>query len=295
MKVFPFKIPKPHADALLFQVDRGQVFYDKLHQHAEFQLSFIAQGEGTLMVGDSINNYKAGDLFVFGENLPHVFISDNQSDQRSEMYSLFFMPGAFGEIFFELPETAELIPFFAKAEQGALLRGYGNKWGKALRGGEELSKFQRLKLLLDIMHEFATGPTQVLSNFAYSQLSDADGTRMSDVMSYTFNNFAANIRLEDVANCAALSKNAFCKYFKKRTNKTYFQFLAEVRIDHACKLLTSHTDLPVSEIAQRCGYHNLSNFNRYFRTIKNESPMIYRNRWLGRISVEKETKKGTSN
>jgi mannose-6-phosphate isomerase-like protein (cupin superfamily) len=66
VKVLPFKIPKPDYDALVYQEDYDLMFYDKLHQHEEIQLSYIVEGEGTLIVGDTINDYKSGDLLIIG-------------------------------------------------------------------------------------------------------------------------------------------------------------------------------------------------------------------------------------
>jgi len=100
MKVLPFQIPKPEHDALIYQEDKETVFYDKFHQHEEIQVSYIAEGEGTLVVGDTINYYKKGDVLAIGSNLPHVFKSDTSFKTQSEMLSLFFSIDAFGASFF---------------------------------------------------------------------------------------------------------------------------------------------------------------------------------------------------
>ena len=91
-------------------------------------------------------------------------------------------------------------------------------------------------------------------------------------MSYSMEHFNEPISLEDISAVAAMTKNAFCKYFKKRTNKTYMQFLNELRVEQACKLLMNRTDLTIAEIAERCGFQNISNFNRQFKTVKKMTP-----------------------
>jgi len=83
MKVLPFKIPKPEQDALIFQIDAAESFYDKLHQHEEIQLSFIVEGEGTLVVGDTVNDYAKEDILIIGSNIPHVFKSDSKTCEKS--------------------------------------------------------------------------------------------------------------------------------------------------------------------------------------------------------------------
>jgi AraC-like DNA-binding protein len=103
-----------------------------------------------------------------------------------------------------------------------------------------------------------------------------EGKRMQDVMSYTMEHFDQPIPLEAISEVASMTKNAFCKYFKKRTNKTYVQFLTELRVEHACKLLQQKKDASISMVAYESGFGNLSNFNRQFKMIKQMSPSEYR-------------------
>jgi AraC-like DNA-binding protein len=277
MKVLPFQIPKPQYDALIYQEDYEYIFYDKFHQHKEIQVSFIAKGSGTLIVGDTINDYREGDVLVIGGNLPHVFKSDENREEKSLMLTLFFTKNAFGEHFFDLEELKGLRSFFKKAENGfkvvsgtALLK---EAFLKLKRG----SKLDRFIILLSILSKLSVVKTKVLSSFVYERkYSDVEGKRMRDVMEHTINNYQQHIALEEIATIAAMTKNAFCKYFKKRTNKTYFQFLSELRIENASRLLTQRNELSIAEIAYQCGFRNLSNFNRQFRAIKKKTPSKYR-------------------
>jgi len=99
---------------------------------------------------------------------------------------------------------------------------------------------------------------------------------MQDVFEFTMTNYRQEISLEKISNVANMTKNAFCKYFKKRTNKTYFRFLNELRIEHACKLVVSNNDFTLAEIAYKSGYKNISNFNRQFKALKKKSPSEFR-------------------
>lgn len=117
MKVLPFKIPKPHQDAFFFQIDDGHIFYDKLHQHEEIQLSYIVEGSGTLIVGDTINYYSQGDVLVIGSHIPHVFKSDF-NNSKSRMLTLFFTKNSFGIDFFKLEELKDLQQFFTRSIHG---------------------------------------------------------------------------------------------------------------------------------------------------------------------------------
>ena len=88
-------------------------------------------------------------------------------------------------------------------------------------------------------------------------------------------NFQDVISLETVASHIGMSVPAFCNYFKKSTKKTYIEFLNEMRIGHACKLLID-TQRPVLDICYESGYNTLANFNKQFQRIKNTTPSQFR-------------------
>lgn len=277
MKVLPFKIPKPEHDALVYQEDHEFVFYDKFHQHEEIQVSYIAEGEGTLVVGDTVNHYKKGDVLVIGSKLPHVFKSEMITNKKSLMLSFFFTENSFGKHFFKLEELSQFRLFFKRSENGFKAISHKQKLQYYFFKLKESSKFERFIILLNILDILSKSRYKPLSSFVYEkQYSDIEGKRMSAVMEYTINNFQDTIRLEDIAKISAMTKNAFCKYFKKLTNKTYFQFLNELRIAYACKLLLVNNDDSIAEIADKSGFNNISNFNRHFKTIKIIVPSDYR-------------------
>jgi len=277
MKVLPFKISKPENDALIYQEDVGSYFYDKLHQHEEIQLSYIVEGEGTLIVGDTINDYKEGDTLVFGSNLPHVFKSDANATKSSKMLTLFFTESSFGEGFFHLHELNELISFFNRTTHGFKITSNKKKISKLFLSLKGASRFERFMILLNLLKIGSTSNYMSLSSFIYQKkYTDIEGKRMRDIYEYTMSNYRKKISLEDVADIAAMTKNAFCKYFKKRTNKTYFSFLNELRIEHACKLLLDKKDYTISEISELSGFNNISNFNRQFKAIKKKKPSEFR-------------------
>ena len=278
MKVLPFKISKPQQDAFVFQIDKEPSFYDKLHQHEEIQISLIIKGEGTLIVGDSVNSYKKGDIFVIGSNIPHVFKSDLKVTKTSHMLTLFFTERSFGVDFFNLEELNEIKPFFKRSKHGFRITSKKNILTELFFNLETASKLSQLIILLQLLKIFAKTNYKSLSSFVYNKkYSDNEGNRMRNVFEYTMNNFTQEITLNSISKVANMTKNAFCKYFKKRTNKTYFQFLTELRIEHACKLLIKQKETPIVSIAEQCGYNNISNFNRQFQIYKQQSPTAFKN------------------
>lgn len=272
MKVLPFEIPKPHSLSLIYQEDKGKQFYERYHQHREIQLSLIISGVGTMIVGDSVTPYKAGDIVVFGSQLPHVLRAETGSDV-SFMKSLFFNVDSFGADFFQLEELKPIRPFFRRAPNGFIVQSNLSQLRPLFNELTAQSNFQRFINLLEILRILSKSKYQSLSSFRpKKQITDDEGKRISEVMSYSINNYHKNITLAEVAGVASMTKNAFCKYFKKRTNKTYFQFLNELRIERASKLLLSHSEMSIAEIAEQCGFRNISNFNRQFKSFKKMTP-----------------------
>jgi len=278
MKVLPFKIPKPEKTALIYQEDIGITFYDKLHQHEEIQVSLILEGEGTLIVGDTINYYKKDDILVIGGNIPHVFKSNTETSTKSHMLSVFFKYSSFGNGFFRLEDLNELDVFFIKAEKGFKLISSKSEASRLFLELHAASRLERLIILLQLLKIGAKSDYQSLSSFIYDKTyNEIEGKRMQDVFEFTMSHYTEKITLEKIANVANMTKNAFCKYFKKRTNKTYVRFLNELRIEHSCRLIYSDPELPLTEIAYRSGYNNISNFNKQFKAIKKQRPSAMKN------------------
>jgi AraC-like DNA-binding protein len=280
MKVFPFKIPKSKPASLIYQEDRKLVFYDKLHQHEEIQISYIKKGEGTIIVGDTITAYQTGDVIILGSYLPHVFRSAVAAVKvTSVMQTIFFTKGAFGNDFFDLPEFKKLSSFFHAMQNGLILKAAKNELSVQFDLFKQADAYDRLALFLNLIRAIGQSKLAVLSRFVYDKpFTDVEGKRMRKVYEFVMNQYHTAVTLEKAAAEANMTKHAFCRYFKVRTNKTFFQFLIEIRIEQAASLLSKNSEWSVLEIAERCGFNNMSNFNRQFKAIKHLSPLQYRNR-----------------
>ncbi|MAW94468.1 MULTISPECIES: AraC family transcriptional regulator [unclassified Leeuwenhoekiella] len=277
MKILPFKVPKPGKESLVYQEDREMRFYDKLHEHEEIQISYIVKGSGSLILGDTVNEYKPGDILIIGEKIPHVFRSDSDIKEESVMYSLFFTKSSFGKDFFNLSDLTGVENFFKKSDHGMKIVSQQSILYKKFEILKEQNRIQRVATFLQILDILIHAESTPLSSFIYQKpYSDDEGKRMNDVLQFTLDNYQENIALEEVAEKANMSKNAFCRYFKKRTNKTYFQFLIDLRIEQACKLLYNKKDLSIGVISELSGFPNVANFNRKFKELKQMTPSEYR-------------------
>ncbi len=277
MKALPFNIPKPENHALVFQEDHEYTFYDKLHQHEEIQISLIVKGEGTLVIGDTVCDYQPNDIFVIGANLPHVFRSESGLQERSLMLSLFFSSTSFGDHFFDIDEFADLKPVIKRSGYGIKVLSKRAPIKALFLQLKNTTRLDRFVKLIKILNLISVSNTKQLSSFVFHKpISDRHGNRMSAIFEYTMNHFKESIDLATISSVANMTTNAFCKYFKQRTNKTYIQFLNDIRIENACKLLLKNNDMSIEEIATVSGYSSIANFNRKFKKIKNMTPSAFR-------------------
>ena len=283
-KVISFQVPKSQREFVRYQEDRGAHFYDKLHQHPQLQLTVILEGKGQLLSGDYVGRFQAGDVFFLGENAPHVFRSDPEyfekdTTLKSSGNTVFFDFAALEKSLGELDELQPLKKFRGFAGLCFQVKGQAREKIKVhleqFGGSEGLERFQRAIQLLSQVEQTGEELVQLNESVMMLGLSEKDGSRMDRVMQFLLENRFQKVSLEETAGQANLSKEAFCRFFKLRTRKTFTQYLLQLRINEAQKLL-QETDLGISEIAFRVGFENLSYFNRSFKSISGKSPREFR-------------------
>lgn len=276
MKIYPFKIPKPIENQLVVQEDKQSTFYNKLHQHEEIQISLILKGQGKLLASGGIHQYKNQDIIVLGGNLPHMFQSD-VDEEDSHMISLFFTKSTFGGTFFNLPDVMDLNSFFTSSESGFKVMSHKIKIIDKIHQISQTNKTRRFIVFLELLFLLKQCKKKLLTKFIYAKvLSSGEGERLRVVVDFVIQNFDKPIQLSQVAKMAFMTPNAFCRFFKQRTNKTFFEFLIDIRIEHASQLLINKKDLSISEIAELSGFNSSTNFNRKFKMLKGVNPSKYR-------------------
>lgn len=258
-------------------------FFNKLHYHPEIELVYIIKGTGKQFIGDSIHNFKSGDMILVGENIPHLWRSDEKYFSKKaasacEAYVVHFTGDCFGQAFFHLSENKHLLTLLKKAKQG--IRIGGNTKSAIVQLMQELlnaSSTKRILLLIEIIDTIAKSKNTktICRQNANVSFSPSDSERINEVCQYIMKNFNHKLSLRDIAAVAHLSPNSFCRYFKSRIKKSFSNFLIEIRIGHACKLLAEN-DMPVAEICFECGYNSFSNFNKHFRIVTKKTPLQYR-------------------
>lgn len=256
--------------------------YNHWHYHPEVELTFIRKGEGSRLVGDHMEQFTHGDLILMGANLPHMWRSDKSyfqgdPDLHIEAIAIHFNEDFWGSAFIDLPELRPVRELLAQAKRGIKLSADVNK-SVAIKMEQMLTatETQRVGLLILILDEIAADKDKLLlSSPGFVNAYDVRNTdKINQIISYTFSHFQEQFTIKDVAEAANLSQHSFCRYFKTRTMKTYWQFLIELRIGYACKLLIDNK-LSVAQICYESGFNNLANFNRNFKAVVKKTPLEY--------------------
>ncbi|QDK77565.1 AraC family transcriptional regulator [Spirosoma sp. KCTC 42546] len=277
-------VPKPLDNAFSIRHDRVPQFGSIWHYHPEIELHYLIKGEGIRFVGDSIGNFQQDDMILMGSNVPHTWKCNNpcSSNYHVEALVLHFHPDCLGKEFLNVYETQGISKLFEQAKNGLLIKGNSKEkikrlmWRMIRESG--LNKVVYLLRIYVILLE--SSEYEMLSNSVqYTKFNQHDGNRMEKVLSFTLQNFRNKILIDDVAKLTNLSVTSFCRYFKMMSNKSYFDFLTEVRLSHACRLLIK-TDFTIANIALDSGFENPSNFYRHFKNVKGITPKEYKSRFF---------------
>jgi AraC-like DNA-binding protein len=244
----------------------------------------VVEGAGTRFVGDTIKPFRPGDLVMLGPDLPHLWRSDpprQPGEAEARGIVVYFREDFLGREFFEKQEMVRLRQLFEKAGRGMEIRGQTREVvTRKMHEMTHLEGFDRVLVLLDILHRLALSDEyEYLTSLGYvNAFKPSETERMRKVHEYVMGHFGREISLEQVSTLTNMAPSAFCRYFKARANKTFSNFVSEVRIGHACRLLIEG-NLSVSQVAYECGFKTISNFNRQFKTIVHENPLRYQRRY----------------
>jgi AraC-like DNA-binding protein len=253
------------------------------HFHPEYELVLILKSEGRRFVGDCIDNFCAGDLVLLGPNLPHVWINNEDyykgvKDIYADVIVVHFLDDAFGKNFFTIPELEGVKSLLQKSSFGISIGGKTNKnVSSTMLAMLNSDPLTRMIGLLRIFEMIANnqGDLKLLSKENYAGVAmNKHGERLKKVFQFIFENYYKEISLSDVAHIANMSKPSFCRYFKQVTSKSFTDYINEIRIGYAKKIISSDFRF-VNEVAYQCGYNNPSYFNRQFKKYVGKTPMKY--------------------
>ena len=284
--LFLYKNTKSDQRSFLIRHVQVPHLYNIWHYHRELELMYVIKSNGTRFVGDSIQPFFDGDLVLVGSNVPHFWQNDEKYFEAKEglygeLILIQFLDDFLGEGL-RLPEMQPIQRLFERAAHGLQIVGNTRQEAAAhllsLACDNGKNKVLELLGLLDLLA--TSSDYRLLSSLGYQhQLPAQPSKRIQSVCEYLLQHYRQPIALAEVAKIANMSEKAFCRFFKKSTQKTMVQFITELRISHACKLLLSQ-EYPISQICFESGFNNLSNFNRVFKKITGQTPRAYQQAML---------------
>lgn len=254
-----------------------------LHYHLEYELNYVSNSFGMRYVGDHVGEFREGDLVLIGPKLPHQWLSSSEFKQlgrTSRSVVLQIHRDFLGKEFMNRTENQSIAKLMQRSEKG--IRFYGDTRSFAIEKLEQLLRakgFEGLILLLELFGRMAdTLEYELLSRSTFDIPDNChENDRIGKIMSWLAEHYDRPIRIQEIAEQFSISVSGLSHYFRKKTGKNITLFINELRIAKSCNMLISG-ETPVNEIAWRCGFDNLSYFNRMFKSLRNCTPREFRYR-----------------
>jgi AraC-like DNA-binding protein len=281
------------GQSFLFRKFDKSAFEAPYHFHPEYELTYILKGNGKRYTGSHMEDFTSGDLVLLGPSLPHCWkLEPGNGPQPDASAIVVQFDGAFlGEGFFDRNEFQHIKRLFQKSASGVSFHsGTRSVIGRSLATlSHEKNNFRMLMGLLEILQRLASTNEYVLldQNMAVGERTVAEQERINPVFAYLVENFRQPVSLDVAAGIANMTTNAFCKYFKKITRKTFMETIIEYRLNYAIQQLVQ-TDKPISDIAFESGFGDVSHFYKMFKVKMGLSPLNYRKKFMRSLDEEEK-------
>lgn len=267
-------------DSFILQERRKKMHTYPLHRHAELELNFVENCKGNRrIIGDSIEYTDDYDLVLMGSQLEHTWEQGECTSSDIREITIHFSTDIFSQDFLKKTPMTPLARLLQDASVGVafslktIMHVYNDieELSKMEPGFYSVMKFMELMYKLSLSTDY-----HILSSGAFSHADmSVDSRRVQKVKDFIDNNYSEEIRLQTLADLANMTPTAFSRFFKLRTNKNISDYIIDVRLGHATRLLADST-MAVVEICYHCGFNNISNFNRVFRKRKGCTPTEFR-------------------
>ena len=285
MKVLREITPLTHYDCFTIFSREKRVFDFPLHTHEDIEINLILDGKGAQrIVGNHISEISNKELVLIGSNLAHGWFTHNCKSNKIREITIQFHSDLFDERFLKRNQMINIRNMFENAKQGI---AFSSKTidSIALRilALYEKGGFDSVLELLSILNDLSVSrDIKILSDSTFSkeQKNYYNSRRIEKVFDYLNNNFQKHITLSEVAIIVNMSEVSFSRLIKKHTGFSFVDCLNEIRLGHVSRMLIDTTQ-SIAEIAFKCGFNNLANFNRTFKSKKGFTPKEFRNKYVG--------------
>jgi AraC-like DNA-binding protein len=278
------KIDVPHNNSFITRTMKMDPHSDKIHFHKNFELNYITSGFGRRIVGSNISSYAPGDMVLLGPNISHCWeVIEPGADGHGECVVTHFYENILVSDFFNIPELEDVVNLLKEAEYG--IQFTGDVAAEAAESLKRMNSLKGLEKYIEMLNVFnllisiderklLALPSEIPEN------NEKDREQIDKIYEYVFQNLENGINLIEAANLVYMEPSSFCRYFKKKTNQTFMEYVKRVRIGISARLL-AETDKQITQICFESGYNNLANFNHYFKQVMNKTPSEYRKEFRG--------------
>jgi AraC-like DNA-binding protein len=256
-------------------------FTNTFHFHHGYEVILIVKSTGQVYVGNKVMNYHEGDIFMFGPGLVHCWSSDMSTgaDDVAQATVVQFTADFMGKDFFETLELRKVKELLQESVYGLKFRNSSPSLNPLFFQFQPNQQMKNLILLLQILEELCQrrkdGALLITDDVRKIHYKESDSKKLASIFNYVFENYHHEVDIRTAASLACMSEAAFCRYFKRNTHKTFSQFVNEIRISHATRLLMGKEN-NITDICYTCGFDNVSYFNRQFKIHQGITPREYR-------------------
>ncbi|MCD7900581.1 MAG: AraC family transcriptional regulator [Bacteroides sp.] len=256
------------------------------HFHPEYEIIYIQESTGVRFVGNSKEKFREGDVFLIGTNLPHYLKSDEifhagDAQLRVKGAIIQFEKEFMHHSIAYYPHFIKIKHLLDESKQGIYFpAGCSPQLIKLLKtipletGIDQITSFlQLLKEMSEITSRQIISTSDAIIDIIH------DASRIDKIISYLNKNYNRPIDLYEISSFAAMNRTAFCRFFKRKTGKSFKNYILEMRIGYACKLLLID-DINISQISLECGFDTISYFNKTFKKNTGYTPTEYRKMML---------------
>ena len=287
MKPLHLKVPAYGKFSIDVRRESVKYFANPWHFHEELELTFIIKSEGTKFIGDHISEFKPGEIILLGSRLPHYWRNNSAYYQSlenngAEAIIIRFNRDFAGKEFLKIPPMKLVLDLIESATRGIFITGETNlSLQKKMMEFLTMDESQKIVGLTDILLTIAAKKQySFLSSIGYAhQYKSNDIEKIDAVYDYVLDNYMNDLSVKDIAARCNMNTAAFCRYFKKKTGKTFIDFMNDIRLGNAARLLLKG-DLNISEIAFASGFNHPSYFNRMFKRMTGLTPKHYQMEYI---------------
>lgn len=265
------------SEFYLLQNHYKALFDYPIHYHPEYEINLVFNTFGQRIIGDSLENYKGTDLVLVGSNTLHAWTSES-TQNNARVITIQFAKDFLERRTLEYEVLQPIKKLLEDSQYGVVFRGKQLTILKQkIINLTKVSGFRGFLDFLSLLHEMAISPYEfLLSSPVLNNPDEAiKHSRILEACDFIQKNYKKKINVEDVSRLINMSPSAFSHFFKKRTYRSFTDYLIDMRISNACKLLLE-TDLTIAQISDSNGFNNVSNFNKLFKMRKNMTPKEFR-------------------